>query len=72
VSRYLRWVENYTRISFIGILIITGIVTAMAVADLLFGLGWGYETEAVFIGLGIMVFACILYVLCKGIFTALR
>lgn len=65
-------VEWQTRVSLIGIVLICALITIAALADMMFGLGWGYEWETVFIGLGIMIFGGCLYLICKGIFSVFR
>ena len=61
-----------TRLSFIGFLIVSGLITGSALADRVFGLGWGYgQWDAVW-GVGIMLWGCFVYFLCTRIFRLLQ
>ena len=72
MSNYTEWVARQTRVSFIGVEVVTFLLTAGALADNLFNLGWGYDWNAVFIGLGIMTATSAIYLLCRGVFAAVR
>jgi len=47
VSRYRKWMGMHLRVSVVGMLVIVSIITIMALADKLFGLGFGYDWGAV-------------------------
>ena len=71
-NRWTGFVATQTRIAFIGFLVFGGLITAPALADRIFGLGWGYGQWDALMGLGIMVWGCVVYFLCTLVFRLFR
>jgi hypothetical protein len=65
-------IGRQTRFSFIGFETVTGLITASASADRLFGLGWGYGQRDAVYGLGIMLAGGLVYGACRLVFGLVR
>jgi len=65
---YEQWVARMSWISLIGIEVICAIITLCALADMLFDLGWGYSWKAVLMGVGIMLWGVLVWLVCRTIF----
>jgi hypothetical protein len=44
------------------------IITLCALADVLLGLGWGYNWTAVLVGIGVCLWGAIVWVACRMVF----
>jgi hypothetical protein len=61
-------IARQTKWSFIAFLLVGGLITASALIDVLFGLGWGYHWLDVLGGVGILAFGFVVYGACLAIF----
>lgn len=55
---------------FVCVEVVCLLITASALVDNLFSLGWGYDWDTVAIGSGISIFSGILWFACRAIFRA--
>ena len=65
---FQEWVARTTWVSVIGFEAVAAIITLCALADVLFGLGWGYSWKAVLMGFGIMLWGGLIWFICRAIF----
>jgi archaellum biogenesis protein FlaJ (TadC family) len=63
-----RQVARQTWIAFLIVEVVAVIITVCALADVLFGLGWGYNWTAVLMGAGLCVWGVIVWVVCRAVF----
>lgn len=48
------------------------LITGSALLDQIFSLGWGYDWNTVFMGIGISLFGGLVWLACRGIFRAME
>jgi hypothetical protein len=56
----------YLAVQTVGLLI-----TGSALLDQLFGLGWGYDWNTVFMGIGISLFGGLVWLACRSVFRVM-
>jgi hypothetical protein len=63
-----RQIARRTWVVFLLVEAVAILITLSALADVLFGLGWGYNWTAVLIGIGICLWGAVVWVACRTIF----
>jgi hypothetical protein len=61
-------IARQTRMMFLIVEAVAIIITCCALADVLFGLGWGYDWKAVLIGIGICLWGVLVWAACRIVF----
>jgi hypothetical protein len=63
-----RQIARRTWITFLIVEAVAILITLFALADVLFGLGWGYDWTAVLIGIGICLWGLLVWAVCRTVF----
>ena len=67
-SERIERIRRETRFTFILFLTFGTLMTGSALADRVFGLGWGFGPWDALAGLGIMLGGCLVYLCCIAIY----
>ena len=67
-AKVIARVWKQTKFSFIFVEVVAAEIVLSALADCVFHLGWGYDWMAVIVGLGIMAWGVVVYVVSRVIF----
>ena len=63
-----QWIAKMTWWSFLWVEAVAALITFSAIADVMLGLGWGYDWKAVLIGFGIMAWGGVIWLICRALF----
>jgi hypothetical protein len=66
---YLRFLRVWTKVSFLGVTVITAGLTLIALCDLVFDLGYNYRIDDLLLGLVICLSTIAIYALTRRVFS---